>query len=384
MTYELDENDIARRPKLEEALQTPPTRATAHPGVDPSDVFHVFLHGVRGKLFACVIGADPGVEDCFVGQRETRPLTPLVIALALAAWRDREFPNAPRWPFLLGVWKEPEPEATTAQGCRVWFKVQDAATRTRLLQQLSEEHAYLKKIDDRITKDPAVLDGKPCIRGTRISVQQVLAALNTKCTVAEIVTSYPNLTQEDVEACFDYYDEDRIKPESKLVVSRCRSFRCRDCSERAEYFDEFDTFGCLTCDQWLDLHTPEDCPGCPFPMPTGKPREEQARIFEAEDLKRFESRPQPTPEEKAQTKVDIERITADMRASRAWAALDPFARHQVDVEENLHLESPENVAMIRAAVKIAAARLVATDDPKRSKELLDEAIAMGAKERVDE
>lgn len=57
---------------------------------------------------------------------------------------------------------------------------------------------------DRITINPAQLDGKPCIRGLRISVQTVLEFLSAGNTAEEIIEQYPLLTPEDVSACLQY------------------------------------------------------------------------------------------------------------------------------------------------------------------------------------
>src|SRR5207302_6051530 len=52
---------------------------------------------------------------------------------------------------------------------------------------------------DRIVSDPAILGGKPCIKGTRISVEFILELIASRSTVAEIVRKYPQLTPDDVE-----------------------------------------------------------------------------------------------------------------------------------------------------------------------------------------
>jgi uncharacterized protein (DUF433 family) len=51
---------------------------------------------------------------------------------------------------------------------------------------------------DRITVDPRVCDGKPTIRGMRITVAFVLKLLGDGYTADQIVTEYPELEQEDV------------------------------------------------------------------------------------------------------------------------------------------------------------------------------------------
>ncbi|WP_428658491.1 DUF433 domain-containing protein [Reyranella sp.] len=57
---------------------------------------------------------------------------------------------------------------------------------------------------DRIVRDPAVLAGKPVIRGTRLSVELVSTLLAEGWTETDIVTNYPGLSREDVRACLEY------------------------------------------------------------------------------------------------------------------------------------------------------------------------------------
>jgi uncharacterized protein (DUF433 family) len=49
----------------------------------------------------------------------------------------------------------------------------------------------------RIVSNPSVLQGKPCVAGTRISVEHILREM---ATVAELVEDYPGLTPEAVQA----------------------------------------------------------------------------------------------------------------------------------------------------------------------------------------
>lgn len=51
---------------------------------------------------------------------------------------------------------------------------------------------------DRITSDPAVLNGQPCIRGMRLPVRRVLEALATYPNRDELRTEYPELEEEDI------------------------------------------------------------------------------------------------------------------------------------------------------------------------------------------
>ncbi|HKP86642.1 MAG TPA: DUF433 domain-containing protein [Blastocatellia bacterium] len=57
---------------------------------------------------------------------------------------------------------------------------------------------------DRITIDPAVLVGKPVIKGTRLAVEFIVDLLAQGWTEAEILRNYPGLTHEDVQACLAY------------------------------------------------------------------------------------------------------------------------------------------------------------------------------------
>jgi len=57
---------------------------------------------------------------------------------------------------------------------------------------------------DRITFDPAVMGGKPCIRGQRVTVAMVLGLLAAGCSREEILQSYPYLEAEDINQCLAY------------------------------------------------------------------------------------------------------------------------------------------------------------------------------------
>lgn len=57
---------------------------------------------------------------------------------------------------------------------------------------------------DRISIDPKVCFGKPCIRGTRIWVSLVLDLLASGATTEELLTEYPQLSDADVRAAIAY------------------------------------------------------------------------------------------------------------------------------------------------------------------------------------
>jgi uncharacterized protein (DUF433 family) len=57
---------------------------------------------------------------------------------------------------------------------------------------------------DRITSDPAKLNGQPCIRGMRLTVRRVLEALATYPDRAELRLEYPELEDEDIRQALEY------------------------------------------------------------------------------------------------------------------------------------------------------------------------------------
>jgi uncharacterized protein (DUF433 family) len=57
---------------------------------------------------------------------------------------------------------------------------------------------------DRIVQDPAILSGRPVVKGTRISVEVVLDYLANNTDFKELFADYPRLTMDDVKACFAF------------------------------------------------------------------------------------------------------------------------------------------------------------------------------------
>ena len=55
-----------------------------------------------------------------------------------------------------------------------------------------------------ITLEPGKRSGKPCIRGLRITVYDVLSYLAAGMSFDEILTDFPTLTREDILACLSY------------------------------------------------------------------------------------------------------------------------------------------------------------------------------------
>ena len=69
---------------------------------------------------------------------------------------------------------------------------------------------------DRITVDPLICSGKPCIRGTRIMVKNILGMLAGGYTVERILQAYPELAREDINAALDYASQ--VIDEEKVIV----------------------------------------------------------------------------------------------------------------------------------------------------------------------
>jgi uncharacterized protein (DUF433 family) len=57
---------------------------------------------------------------------------------------------------------------------------------------------------DRISIDPAVCNGRPTIRGKRITVQTILEFLSAGESREEILRQYPSLEPEDIDACLAF------------------------------------------------------------------------------------------------------------------------------------------------------------------------------------
>lgn len=55
-----------------------------------------------------------------------------------------------------------------------------------------------------ITLEPGKRSGKPCIRGMRITVYDVLSSLASGMSVEEILSDFPELTRADIQACLAY------------------------------------------------------------------------------------------------------------------------------------------------------------------------------------
>jgi len=59
----------------------------------------------------------------------------------------------------------------------------------------------------QITSDPDILQGKPCIAGTRISVELIVELFSLEYTVEDILEGYPHLTREQIFAALAFAHE---------------------------------------------------------------------------------------------------------------------------------------------------------------------------------
>lgn len=66
---------------------------------------------------------------------------------------------------------------------------------------MSREQPYFS---ERIVRDPAILGGKPVVRGTRIAVEVVLEYLAHNPVFDDLFADYPRLTMDDAKACLAY------------------------------------------------------------------------------------------------------------------------------------------------------------------------------------
>ncbi|MDM8007074.1 MAG: DUF433 domain-containing protein [Phycisphaerae bacterium] len=63
---------------------------------------------------------------------------------------------------------------------------------------------------ERIESNPGILGGKPCIKGTRISVESILELIASGASRADILRDYPHLTAEDVEQAIGVQSRGRL------------------------------------------------------------------------------------------------------------------------------------------------------------------------------
>ena len=72
---------------------------------------------------------------------------------------------------------------------------------------------------DRITIDPNVMGGKPCIRGIRVTVGTITGLLASGASFGEILELYPYLEEEDIKSALSYATWRKEEYDLSLQVS---------------------------------------------------------------------------------------------------------------------------------------------------------------------
>ena len=57
---------------------------------------------------------------------------------------------------------------------------------------------------DRITQNPAVMGGKPCIRGMRVTVGMIVGQIGAGISIEELLSDYPYLERDDIMQALQY------------------------------------------------------------------------------------------------------------------------------------------------------------------------------------
>ncbi len=77
-------------------------------------------------------------------------------------------------------------------------------SKIRLALHFIKDYDHNVNYLERITFDPEQCGGRPCIRGYRLRVKDVLDLLGAGMTEAEILHDYPFLEAEDIRACYQF------------------------------------------------------------------------------------------------------------------------------------------------------------------------------------
>jgi len=78
---------------------------------------------------------------------------------------------------------------------------------------------------ERIALEPGVMGGKPCIRGTRVTVETIVGLVSSGYSTADILRSYPYLVAEDLNEALTYAAWWAAEDEFPIVAARgCSSY----------------------------------------------------------------------------------------------------------------------------------------------------------------
>lgn len=76
--------------------------------------------------------------------------------------------------------------------------------RQRCNNGTMQAREFAVNLEQRITFDPEVCGGRPCVRGMRIRVSDILEMLGHGAEVQEILADFPDLEEVDIRACLLY------------------------------------------------------------------------------------------------------------------------------------------------------------------------------------
>ncbi len=74
-----------------------------------------------------------------------------------------------------------------------------------------------RELNERIVINPAIMTGKPVIKGTRIPVDMIVRLIAQGMTLQEILEDYPQLTKDDIKAALEYV-ADMIRGEEVFPI----------------------------------------------------------------------------------------------------------------------------------------------------------------------
>lgn len=72
--------------------------------------------------------------------------------------------------------------------------------------------------EEHISVDPDICHGKPCIKGTRVLVATVVASLEDGMTADEILSYYPSIPPESVQALAQYVEDTQLESATKTAI----------------------------------------------------------------------------------------------------------------------------------------------------------------------
>ena len=102
---------------------------------------------------------------------------------------------------------------------KVFIQAWQVTDSTRILYTPINKIEQTMKQLTRITLDPEVMGGKPCIRGLRVTVGTVVGLLASGHSIADILNAYPYLEEEDIHQALAYAAW-RVE-ELELPLNRC-------------------------------------------------------------------------------------------------------------------------------------------------------------------